>query len=357
MNEDINQIREKIDRIDKEILKILNERVSLIEKITHIKKNSNLSYYDPSREKLIIERLKKINPGPLRNEDLEEIIYTIIKTCRNLEKPLKVAYLGPEGTFSHLAVLETFGKKVESLSTRSIEEVFSLVEKKIVDYGIVPIENSIEGVVTHTIDMFIESDLKIIAENLLRVHLYLVSKEKSIKKIKKIYSLPQPFAQCKIYIEEKFPDIEIIEAESTSAAAKKVKQIKNSAAIASKVAADLYGLNILDEKIEDNPHNFTRFLVINNEFAKETGNDKTSILFTIKDKIGALYDMLVPFKKYNINLTKIESRPTKKKPWEYIFFVDFEGYFTQPNVQNALKELEANAVFIKILGSYPKNIT
>jgi chorismate mutase/prephenate dehydratase len=353
-NEKINQIREKIDRIDKEFLKLLNERVLLIEQIAEIKKSSKLSYYDPAREKIIIERLKKINTGPLKSEDLEEIIYTIIKVCRNLEKPIKVAYLGPEGTFSHLAALETFGKKAEILPTRNIEEVFNLVEKKIVDYGIVPIENSIEGIVTHTIDMFIESDLKIIAENLLRVHLYLLSNEKNIKNIKKIYSLSQPLAQCKLYIEENFPDVEIIETESTSAAAKKVRQIKNSAAIASSVAAELYDLNILAEKIEDNPHNFTRFLVISTEFGKETGNDKTSILFTIKDKIGALHDILVPFKKYNINLTKIESRPTKKKPWEYIFFVDFEGYFTQQDVQNTLKELEENAIFIKILGSYPK---
>ncbi|MCL5408548.1 MAG: prephenate dehydratase [Candidatus Omnitrophica bacterium] len=354
MNKEINHIRGKIDRIDGEILRILNERASLTEQITHIKKNSRLSFYDPAREKIIIENLKKINTGPLKDNDVEEAVSTIIKICRNLVRPLRAAYLGPEATFSHLAAIETFGKQSETLSARNIQEVFNLVEKEIVDYGIVPIENSIEGIVTHTIDMFIDSELKIIAENLLRVHLYLLSEEKNVKKIKKIFSLSQPLAQCRLYIREKFPDVEIVETESTGAAAKKIKQIKGSAAIASKAAADLYGLNILDEKIEDNPQNFTRFLVISREFGKETGNDKTSILFTIKDRPGALHDMLVPFKTYGINLTKIESRPTKKKPWEYIFFVDFEGYFTQPDVQNALKELEEKAIFIKILGSYPK---
>ncbi len=354
MNNEIELLRKKIDYIDKEIFKMINERAKLTGQITEVKKNSSLSFYDPARERIIIENLKKINTGPIKNDDIKEIVSTIIKICRNLVRPLKVAYLGPEGTFSHLAVIETFGKKSEDLPSHSIEEVFNLVEKGIADYGIVPIENSIEGIVTHTIDMFIESDIKIIEEELLRVHLYLLSKEKDIKKIKKIFSLSQPLAQCKTYIEEKFPDAQLIEAESTSYAAKKIRQIKNSAAIASKAAADLYGLNILDEKIEDNTRNFTRFLVIGREFAKETGNDKTSILFTVKDRIGALHDMLVPFKKYNINLTKIESRPTKKKPWEYIFFVDFEGYFTQSGVQNALKELESNASFIKILGSYPK---
>ncbi|MCS7180812.1 MAG: prephenate dehydratase, partial [bacterium] len=221
-------------------------------------------------------------------------------------------------------------------------------------YGVVPIENSIEGVVTHTLDVFIESDLKITSEIILEIHHFLLSKEKAISDIKKVYSHPQAIAQCRNWIGQNLPNAEIFETESTTSAVKKVIKEKNSAAIASEIAAEMYNLNILAERIEDFRENVTRFLVIGKDFTEKTGNDKTSILFSIKDKVGALHDILAPFKKENINLTRIESRPSKKKAWEYVFFVDFNGHKDEPNVKKALGKIKKSTIFLKILGSYPK---
>lgn len=350
----LKKLREEIDRIDLKLLELLNRRAELVKEIIKEKEKRNMDIFDPTRERKIIEKLMKSNKGPLEKSDIEMFMETVFKIFRGMKKQIKIAYLGPEGTFTHQAALKTFGEKSIYIPCKTIEQVFIEVEKDRADYGVVPIENSTEGIVTHTIDMFMESELKIISEVFLSIHHYLLSREKSLKKIKKIYSHPQAISQCQKWIEENLPGVKIIETESTSKAAKRVKREKYSGAIGSAISAKIYKLNILAEKIEDFRENITRFLVIGKEIPERSGNDKTSILFSIKDRVGALHDMLLPFKKEGINLTRLESRPSKKKAWDYVFFVDFIGHKDDENVKRALKELEENSVFLKILGSYPK---
>jgi len=350
----IDELRRKIDEIDEKLIELLNKRTELVKEVIEIKEKEKKSVFDPSREKKIIERLINKNKGILKPEDLKIFMESIFKIYRGMFKEIKVAYLGPEGTFTHLAAMKKFGEKAKYIPVKTIDEVFKEVEKKRADYGVVPIENSIEGIVTHTLDVFLESDLKIISEISLEIHHYLLSREKSIKRIKKIYSHPQAIAQCRNWIGENLPDAEIYETESTISAVKKVIKEKNAAAIASEIASSMYNLNIIAERIEDFRENITRFLVIGNEFAEKTGNDKTSILFSIKDRVGALHDILSYFKEEKINLTKIESRPSKKKAWEYVFFVDFIGHKDDINVKKALRNVEKSSIFLKVLGSYPK---
>jgi chorismate mutase/prephenate dehydratase len=350
----IDELRRKIDEIDEKLIELLNKRTELVKEVIEIKEKEKKSVFDPSREKKIIERLINKNNGILKPEDLKIFMESIFKIYRGMFKEIKVAYLGPEGTFTHLAAMKKFGEKAKYIPVKTIDEVFKEVEKKRADYGVVPVENSIEGIVTHTLDVFLESDLKIISEISLEIHHYLLSREKSIKRIKKIYSHPQAIAQCRNWIGENLPDAEIYETESTISAVKKVIKEKNAAAIASEIASSMYNLNIIAERIEDFRENITRFLVIGNEFAEKTGNDKTSILFSIKDRVGALHDILSYFKEEKINLTKIESRPSKKKAWEYVFFVDFIGHKDDINVKKALRNVEKSSIFLKVLGSYPK---
>jgi len=352
--EELEKIRKEIDLIDEKLIELLNARAELVKKIFEIKNKKNKPLFDPSREKKILERLTKKSKGILKPEDIKVIMETVFKIYRGMFKEIVVAYLGPEGTFTHQAALIKFGEKARYVPAKTIDEVFKEVEKKRADYGVVPIENSIEGVVTHTLDVFIESDLKITSEIILEIHHFLLSREKTIRDIKKLYSHPQAIAQCRNWISQNLPDVEIYETESTTSAVKRILNEKKSAAIASEVAASMYNLNIIAERIEDFRENITRFLVIGNNFSEKTGNDKTSILFSIKDKVGALHDILVPFKKEKINLTRIESRPSKKKAWEYVFFVDFTGHKDEPNVKKALDKIKNSTIFLKILGSYPK---
>lgn len=351
---ELKKLRSQVDSLDMKILQLLNQRAKTVKTIGKIKSLQKVQYYAPERERDILSRVIKKNWGPLPQEAVKEIFLEILHACRGLEKKLKIAYLGPEATFTHLAAIENFGKSADYIATKSISDVFAEVEKERADYGVVPIENSTEGVVNYTLDMFIESDLKICAETLLEISHNLLSRNNDLKKIKRIYSHSQAFAQCRNWLEDHLPNTELIETASTAEAAQKAKKELTSAAIASDLAAKLYGLKIVASRIEDQTDNFTRFLVISKDFPAPSGNDKTSILFSVKDRVGALHDMLVPFKKNNINLTKIESRPTKKKAWEYIFFVDFIGHLSEKNVQKALSELEEQCLYLKILGSYPR---
>ncbi len=349
----IDEIRKKIDEIDRNILDLLNLRAKMVKGIADLKRKKNLPPFDPSRERKIIEKLSHRNKGPLTEKDIESIMGAIFKIYRGMFRPLKIAYLGPEGTFTHQAALKKFGEKGEFIPCKTIDNIFREVEKDRADYGVVPIENSMEGVVTHTLDMFVESNLNITAEILLDVHHYLLSKEKSLASIKKVFSHSQAIGQCWNWIIENLPDTKLIETESTATAVKMAKKEKNAAAIGSLTAADIYNIGVLAERIEDSGENITRFLVIGKSFSEKTGKDKTSILVSIKDKVGALHDILFHFKKNSINLTRIESRPSKKKAWDYIFFFDFIGHKDDINVKNALKKIEKESVFLKILGSYP----
>jgi chorismate mutase / prephenate dehydratase len=350
----LKELREKIDEIDRKIINLLNKRAELTLRIGEIKSKSNKRAYAPDREKRVYENVIKKNQGLLDDESVKAIYREIMSASIALEKSITVAYLGPPASFTHLASLKKFGSSIKYLSCDNITDVFGMIEKDKADYGVVPIENSTEGAVTYTLDVFVRSNLKICSEVLLQISHNLVSNV-SKKRIKRIYSNPQVFAQCRSWIEKNLPKVSLVEVSSTTRAAQDAQKSKDAAAIASEIAAKTYGLKIIARSIEDNPNNVTRFLVIGKEEALPTGDDKTSIVFSIKDRPGALYEMLVPFKKNNINLTKIESRPSKTKAWKYYFFLDLEGHINDRKVQKALSELENNCLYFKILGSYPKS--
>jgi len=345
-------LRRQINKLDEEIISLLNKRAEIITKIGKLKIKSGKGIYSPDREAQVLSRCASLNKGPLSKEALQAIYREIMSASLSLEKPLCIAYLGPEATFTHIAALKKFGSQVTYLACNTISEIFLEVERGSVDYGVVPIENSIEGAVTHTLDMLVDSDLKICAQIILDVSHNLLS-HYGLKRIKYIYSNPQVFGQCRLWLQKHLPQAELIEVSSTTKAAQLAARRAYSGAIASMLAAEVYKLKVVARDIEDSPHNITRFLVIGRHDVSSTGRDRTSIVFSIKDKVGALHDMLVPFKKYRINLTKIESRPSKRKAWDYYFFVDLNGHFDEPRVKKALDELDGKCKFLKVLGSYP----
>lgn len=348
----LDNLRKQIDDIDAHIVKGLNKRLGLTLKIRNLKKKLGKGVYSPEREYKVLERLKAFKREFLSDSALEAIYREIMSSALALEQPLKIAYLGPQATFSHLAAIKRFGQQLTYVPCSSISEVFKEVQRGNADYGVAPIENSIEGAITHTMDMLIDSGLNICSQIVMNVSHNLLSNCPK-DSIRRIYSNPQVFAQCRMWLQANFPKAELIDASSTTRAAEIVQRQKNAACIASLLAAQLYTIKVIARNIEDSPYNITRFLVLGTRSAEPTGNDKTSLVFSIKDKVGALHDMLVPFKKYRINLTKIESRPSKKRAWEYYFFVDLEGHLQDTNVAKAVSELEDNAKYLKILGSYP----
>ena len=349
----LKRIRKQIDGIDRVLLGLLNKRAKLALGVKNFKKGANKDCYVPDREIEIYNSLLKKNKGPFPNETVKTIFGEIISASRALQAPLKIAYWGPEATFTHLAAMRHFGSSVQYVAVRTITDIFSEVENDRADYGVIPIENSTEGVINHTLDMFVDSDLKICAEIMLRVSHNLLSKSKSLKDIKKVYTSQQPLAQSRNWIEANLPHADFVEVSTTAEAARLAYKEKNTAAIANDIAAKYYKLNIVAKHIEDIPDNFTRFLIIGNKYVPKTGKDKTSILFSIKDKVGALYTMLMPFKRNNINLASIESRPSRKKAWDYYFFIDMLGHVEDKKIKKALEELNKECLFLKILGSYP----
>jgi chorismate mutase/prephenate dehydratase len=352
--EELKKLRNSIDRIDDEILKLLNKRAGFVVEVGRIKRNRKSTFYKPDRERQILQRLANNNKGPFPSDALKAIYREILAASLALEEPLKVSCLGPLGTFTHLAALRHFGSSAAFVPVDSIKKVFENVESRKAEYGVVPIENSNEGVVSHTLDMFMDSDLQVVAEIILEVSHNLLSKQTNRSKIKKVYSHPQGLAQCRGWLEANMPGVPIAESTSTARAAELASKDPTSAAIASEIAARMYDLNILERDIQDSRRNITRFLVISKEFPHRTGNDKTSIMFSIKHKPGSLYDVLLPFKRARINLTKIESRPSKRKAWEYIFFVDMEGHVEDKRVKKAIDGLTDNCLYLKVLGSYPQ---
>lgn len=349
---DLKKLRRDINSIDEKIINLLNARAKVTQDIAKIKHKTGISIYSPDREREVLKRIAQINKGPLNYDALEAVYREIMSGALSLEKNLKIAYMGPLASFSHLASLKKFGSQVEHVAFENISDVFLEVERDSADYGVVPIENSIEGAVTHTLDMLVDSDLKICAQIMLDVSHNLLSNCPK-NKIKRVYSNPNVFGQCRIWLRENLPGVDLIEVSSTTRAAQIAAKEKNSACIASLLAAKVYKLRATSRDIEDSPHNVTRFFVIGKADTGITGCDKTSILFSIKDKVGALHEMLMPFKRNRINLTKIESRPSKRKAWDYYFFVDLSGHKNEPRVKMALSELESKCKFLKILGSYP----
>ncbi len=349
---EIGKIRKKIDKIDEQILKNLNQRAEEVLKISNLKKEKKIRRYSPERESKIIRRLSRINKGPFTKKDIQNIFVEILSASRSQKEQLKIAYLGPEGTFTHLAARKKFGKKCQYLPAEGIADVFSGIAKEKADFGVVPVENSTEGVVSHTLDMFFTSNLSICAEVTLNISHNLLGRKNC--KIKRVYSNPQVFSQCRGWLAKNLADVELIPTTSTATAAKRAKSDRWGACVGGKILADLYKLDWITGSIEDSSSNYTRFLVIAPSDSDPSGDDKTSVLFSVKDKVGALYDVLSFFRQNKINLTKIESRPSKKKPWEYYFFVDLEGHKNSKHLKKALDKLKEKCIFVKILGSYPK---
>ena len=351
----LTKLRKKIDSIDKQIILFLNQRASIVKEVGRLKNRAGSDVYVPDREVEIYRNILKDNKGPLSERAVKAIYREIMSSSLALEKRLKIAYLGPEATFTHLAAIKKFGSQVGYSSCSSITEVFREVAVSRSNYGVVPVENSTEGAVTHTLDMFINSDLKICSEVLLDISHNLIGRCK-IPAIKKVYSNPQVFAQCRSWLNSHLPNVELVEVSTTSKSAERACREKYSCAIASILAAEKYKLKVLARDIEDSANNITRFLVIGQYIPSPTQRDKTSIMFSITDRVGALHDMLSPFKRHKVNLTKIESRPSKKKAWRYYFFVDMLGHCQMENVKKALRALEKQCTFLKILGSYPVGI-
>ncbi len=351
---DIPGLRERIDRIDDTLLDLFNQRAGLAIQIGKAKASQNLDFYSPQREREIFERLSSKNPGPFPNDAIRAVFREILSASLSLEKPLKVSFLGPRATFTHLACLEHFGRSSRLLPEKNIRDVFEAVERGRVDYGVIPIENTTEGVVAYHLDLFMECEVKISAEILMDISLDLLSHEEKLQDIRRVYSHPHALAQCRNWIENHLLDVEILDVQSTAKASEIAAAEPHSASVASSFAGKLYDLNVLERNIQDHPFNYTRFLVIGDRDAERTGSDKSSLMFTLKHNIGALYIALKPFSDHNINLTKIESRPHKRKAWEYIFFVDIEGHRTDANFQEAMKAFTPVCNEVKMLGSYPR---
>jgi len=352
--EKLDTIRKNISDIDKEIIKLLEKRAELVKEVGAIKRSRKMPFYSPDRETKIYKMIEENARGTFPTKSLKTIFREIMSASIKLEEPLVISYLGPEATFTHEAAIKRFGLSLHYIPEESIEDVFMDVEAERADFGVVPIENSIEGVVNYTLDMFVNSSVKIVSEIIIDIKHNLLSKSNSLDKVKAIHSHPNALGQCKSWIKKHLPNVMLFETTSTAKAAKIAEKDPSVAAIASSAAADIYSLNVLAKGIEDKTNNITRFLVIGSDIPQKSGNDKTSFMFTIKDKVGALYQILEPFYRNSINLTRIESRPSKQKNWSYIFYVDIDGHINDKLVQESLKEIEKFTVLLKILGSYPK---
>ncbi len=348
----IHKHREAIDKLDHEIVRLLNERTRHILAIGAIKLRAGEEVYAPHRELAVLDRVCKLNKGPITNDALRAIYREIMSSALSLEKSMTIAYLGPEATFTHQAAIRRFGSSLRYVPLKTITDVFAEVSKRRAEYGVVPVENSTEGVVTHTLDMFVDSDLKIVSQIVLPVQQCLLSRCKR-DQIRRLFAHPQSLAQCRGWIQNNLPHVEIIETSSNARSAERAAEEFESAAIAGALAAQRYGLQVLEFDIQDNLANATRFLVLGRQSPPPTGRDRTSIMLSIVDEVGALHRALAPLRRYKINMTKIESRPSKRKAWEYFFFVDCDGHIEDPALAKAIRELGRHCNVVKVLGSYP----
>jgi len=349
----LQQTRKQIDKVDKEIAVLINKRAKLALEVGKIKDVSGKAIYVPSREKEVMKNVSSVK-SILSQEAIEAIYTEIIGVCRDLESPVKVAFLGPWATFTHQAAIKKFGSAGFFVPCVLPQEVLAEVESGRANFGVIPVENSNEGSVNVTLDLLVDTELSICNEIGLKIEQCFLAKDPKAT-ILRIYSHPHALAQCRSWLSKNYPDAELISVSSTAEAAKNASKESHAAAIASEAASKIYDLKILNKGIQDSKQNFTRFFVIGKIQTHPTGKDKTSLVFMVKDKVGILHHILGIFEKNKINLTKIESRPTKKKAWEYVFFVDLEGHIENTNVLKAFKELEQNCVFVKVLGSYPRN--
>ncbi len=349
----LEAIRKEIDELDRNLVEMLNHRAGLAKAIGLLKGQDGKPFFTPEREREIYERLMQINPGPLQNRQIVSIFREIISAARAAEKPLACAYWGPPGTFTHLAALQTFGSSSRLVPVESISDVFLAIEHGDADYGVVPVENSVAGVVPETLDMFPQTNVKICAEAYVPIHHHLVSVASSLENIQRVFAGPQPSMQCRRWLKANLPQAEIIEVVPTARAAEKALGDPESAAIANKLGAQTLGIGILVEHIEDNPHNRTRFLVVGYNDPARTGRDKTSLMFNLRNRPGELHRALGAFVEHEVNLMMIESRPAQRATFEYIFYCDCAGHHSDENLARAIESLKAQALETTVLGSYP----
>ena len=348
---ELDRLRGEIDRIDERILEALNERAKLARAVGSLKVGQA---YRPEREAQVLTRIKAMNPGPLSGENVAMIFREIMSACLALERPITVAYLGPKGTFSERAAMKQFGLAAETVPVPSIDEVFREVESGAADFGVVPVENSTEGAVGRSLDLMPQTSAKVCGEVIVRIHHHVMSKQSvPIGEVKRVFSHGQSLAQCHEWLNANMPKAERVAVSSNAEAARRASEEAGSAAVAGEMAAEHYGLTILASNIEDEPNNTTRFLVLGDYEPKPTGRDKTSLVLSSRNQAGAVYQMLTPFARRGVSMTKFESRPSKVAVWEYLFFVDIEGHRDSPHVAEALEEVGGIAGYIKVLGSYP----
>ncbi len=352
----IQTYRKKIDEIDLKILNLLSQRGKAAKAIGKIKKEHGKRFHVPEREVTLLKRLETKNSGPFSAEAIGIIFREIISASLSLEAPIKIAYFGLPASYTHLAAIRKFGVSANLISQESIKNVFIETANSRVEYGMVPIENSTEGVVNQTLDLFMEYAVQICGEIQLPIHHNLLSHCNDLKKIKRVYSHIQAISQCRHWIEANLPHAKVIPVASTSRAAEMAQSEKTAGAISSDFAANLYHVPIQKQNIEDHPNNFTRFIVIGRNETQMTGCDKTSLMFSTLDEAGILFKILKPFAEQKINLTSIESRPLKKNAWEYVFFIDLDGHIQEERVRKSISKLQSLCNFIHILGSYPKEI-
>ncbi len=354
----LSELRDKIDAIDKQILQLINQRASCAVEVakTKIAQGEQGSFYRPDRESLVLRRIKELNQGPLSDDTAVRFFRELMSACLALEKPLEVAFLGPEGTFTQQAVFKHFGHAVKTVPSATINEIFNAVESGNCQFGVVPVENSTEGVISHTLDRFLSSPLKICGEVEIRVHQNLMGLVDSMEEITEVFSHEQSLAQCRQWLDKNLPNVKRTAVSSNSEAARLASVNKHAVAIAGIVAAEVYDLTIIEKNIEDEPNNTTRFIIIGQQVSSSTGNDKTSLVVSTGNQPGALHRILEPFAKFGIGMVHIESRPSRQGLWDYVFFIDIEGHCEDKDVAQALEILQGNVNMLNILGSYPKAV-
>lgn len=354
----LGSIRERIDAIDRRIHELLNERAEYAQLVGRSKRSDGMSaadFYRPEREAQVLRQALARNKGPLRNEEIARLFREIMSACLAQQEPLKAAFLGPEGTFSQQAVFKHFGHSVHALPLASIDEVFEEVQASRADFGVVPVENSTEGTINNTLDMFLISSLKICGEVELRIRQHVMGRMRGLDKIVRLCSHQQSLAQCRHWLDEHLPGIERVAVKSNAEAARRARDEEGTAAIAGQAAAEVYGLNIITAEIEDTPDNTTRFLVIGRKLFSASGHDKTTVLVSAGNarSPGLLYRLLKSFAQHDISMTRIESRPSRRQKWDYVFFIDLVGHADEAPLKNALADLKREASLVRVLGSYP----
>jgi len=353
----LSPLRERIDALDRELLRLISARAALAGEVAAVKSaNGDRRFYRPEREAAILRHIRERNPGPLDGEEITRLFREIMSACLALEQPLAVAFLGPEGTFTQAAALKHFGHSIRAVPVGDIADVFREVEAGACAYGVVPVENSTEGVVSHTLDLFMGSPLKIAGEVTLRIHHHLMSREPDLADIRTLFSHQQSLAQCRGWLDRHLPGAERVAVGSNAQAAAMAAAEAGSAAVAGEATAGIYDLKVLARRIEDEPGNTTRFLVLAREDSPASGRDKTSLLLTCRNEPGGLYRLLAPLAEHRISMTRIESRPSRRGIWDYVFYIDILGHRDEALVGKALRQLEDASLYFKILGSYPEAV-